>query len=121
MGPIKKKIEIGGAGCYLTERKFGKQFLGYLYTLDLKDAILGKNLNEDKTDTERNEEAYAELVQFLDATSLSLMKEASDNRREVLRILHDHYAGNGKLRIISLYTKLMSIEKGNKWKCDGLL
>ena len=55
------------------------KFLGYLHTLGLKDAILGKNLNGDETDTERNGEAYNELIQFLDDKSLSLiMREASD-------------------------------------------
>ena len=87
------------------------KFLGYLHTLSLKDAILGKNLNRDKTDTERNEEAN-ELIQFLDDKSLSLiMREASDNGREAPRIMCDHYAGKGKPRIISLYTELMSLRK----------
>ena len=75
------------------------KFLGYLPTLGVKDTILGKNLNEDKTDTERNEEAYNELIQFLDDKSLSLiMREASDNGREALRILRDHFAGKGKTK-----------------------
>ena len=79
------------------------KLLGYLHTLNLKDAILGKNLNGDETDTERNEEAYNELIQFLDDKSLSLiMREATDNGREAPRILRDHYAGKGKPRIISL-------------------
>ena len=39
------------------------------------------------------------------------MREASDNGREALRILRDHYAGNGKPRIISLPTKLSSLKK----------
>ena len=39
------------------------------------------------------------------------MREASDNRREALRILRDHYAGKGKPRIISLYTELTSLRK----------
>ena len=88
------------------------KFLGYLHTLDLKGAILGKNLCGDETDTERNEEAYNELIQFLDEKSLSLiMSEASENGRESLRILRDHYAGKGKPRIISLYTELTSLRK----------
>ena len=88
------------------------KFLGYFHMLGLKDAILGKNLNGDETDTERNEEAYNELIQFLDDKSLSLiMREASDNGREALRILGDHYAGKGKPRIISLYTELISLRK----------
>ena len=49
------------------------KFLGYLHTLTLKDAILGKNLSGDETDMERNEEAYNELIQFLDDKSLSLI------------------------------------------------
>ena len=81
------------------------KFLGYLHTLGLKDAILGKNLNGDETDTERNEEAYNKLIQFLDDKSLSLiMREASGNGREALKILRDYYASKGKPRIISLYT-----------------
>ena len=88
------------------------KFLRYLHTLGLKDAILGKNLNGDETDTERNEEAYNELIQFLDDKSLSLiMREASDNGIEPLRILRNHYAGKGKPRIISLYTQLTSLKK----------
>ena len=39
------------------------------------------------------------------------MREASDNGREALRILRDHYAGKGKPRIISLYTELTSLGK----------
>ena len=83
-----------------------------LHTLSLKDAILGKNLSGDETDTERNEEAYNELIQFLDDKSLSLiMREASDNGREALGILRDHYVGKGKPRIISLYTELTLLRK----------
>ena len=88
------------------------KFLGYLHTLGLKGTILGKNLNGNETDTERNEEAYNELIQFLDDRSLSLiMREASDNGREALRILRDHYAGKGKPRIISLYTQLTLLKR----------
>ena len=39
------------------------------------------------------------------------MREASNNRREALRILRDDYAGKGKPRIISLYTELTSLRK----------
>ena len=39
------------------------------------------------------------------------MRKTSDNGKEVLRILRDHYAGDGKPRIISLYTKLTSLKK----------
>ena len=80
--------------------------------MGLKYAILGKNLNGYETDTEGNEEAYNELIQFLDDKSLSLIRrEASDNGREALRILRDDNAGKGKPRIISLYTQLTSLKK----------
>ena len=39
------------------------------------------------------------------------MREASDNGREALRILRDHYAGKGKPIVISLYTELTSLRK----------
>ena len=80
--------------------------------LGLKDAILGNNFNGDETDTEKNEEAYNEPIQFLDDKSLSFItREASDNGREDLRILRDHYAGKGKPRIISLYTESKLLKK----------
>ena len=46
------------------------KFLGYLRTLGLKDIILGKNVNGDKTDKQMNEETYTEFIQFLDNKSL---------------------------------------------------
>ena len=62
------------------------KFLGHLRSLGLKDAILGANLTRE--DNERNEEAYAELVQFLeDKSLLSMIKEAADNGRKALNIL----------------------------------
>ena len=61
----------------------------------------------------KNEEAFAELIQFLDDRSLSLvMRDAADDRRAALCILRSHYAGTGKPRIISLYTELTSLSKG---------
>ena len=38
-------------------------------TSGLKDSVFGKNLNRDETDKERNDEAYAKLIQFLDNKS----------------------------------------------------
>ena len=58
------------------------------------------------------EEAFSELVQFLDSRSLHLiMREAKDNGREAMRILREHYAGRGKQRIVSLYKSLCSLRK----------
>lgn len=93
------------------------KFLGHLRLLKLKDTILngpaagadGDALAEDET---KNAEAYAELIQFLDDKSLSLvMREAADDGRGALKILRDYYAGKGKPRIVSLYTELTSLQK----------
>ena len=58
--------------------------------------------------------AFAELVQYLDEISLSLMlPDAKDNAREALRILRTHYAGSGKPRIITLYNQLTNFKKSH--------
>ena len=49
------------------------------------------------------------------------MREASDNGREPLRILRDHYAGKGKPRIISLYTQLTSLKTKNRMVLQTIL
>lgn len=86
------------------------KFLGHLRLLGLKAAIL--SVDEDEEDGEKNEEAYAELIQVLDDKSLSLiMREAADDGRKALKILREHYAGKGKPRVISLYTELTSLQK----------
>ena len=56
--------------------------------------------------------AFAELIQFLDDRSLSLvMRDAYDDGRKASNILKEQYAGKGKQRIISLYTELTSLSK----------
>jgi hypothetical protein len=66
----------------------------------LKKTTLSSAPLEEEGDKAKNEESYAELIQLLDDTSLSLV------------ILRDHYASQDKPRIIALYTKLTSLEKG---------
>ena len=95
------------------ERKYEQwevKFLGYMRLQKLKKIICapdGEEIDEDK-----NEEAFAELIQFLDDKSLSLvMREAHDDGRAALKILRAHYAGSGKPRVISLYTELTSLAK----------
>ena len=86
------------------------RFLGYLQTLKLKKIILP---SEEEPDEGKNEECYAELIQLLDDTSLSLvMRDAAGDGRKALKILQDHYASQGKPRIIALYTELTSLVKG---------
>ena len=104
---------------YLTEMKqntsFGKlDFSVILQTLKLKKTIMPEIMpSEEEADEEKNEECYAELIQLLDDTSLSLvMRDAAGDGRKALKILRDHYASQGKPRIIALYTELTSLEKG---------
>ena len=71
----------------------------------LKDTIVASS--DDEIDDDKNAEAFAELIQFLDHKSLSLvMRDAVDDRQKALQILREHYAGTGKGRVISLYTEL---------------
>lgn len=57
----------------------------------LKDTILNEpDYDEDEklSEDEKNAEAYAELIQFLDVKSLSMvMREAADEGRKALKIL----------------------------------
>ncbi|KAM9791032.1 uncharacterized protein LOC133165345 [Syngnathus typhle] len=92
------------------------KFLGHLRLQDLKDVILNEPTTEEEDelqqDAGKNEEAYAELIQFLDDKSLSLvMRDAADDGRGALQILRNYYQGKGKPRIISLYTELTSLQK----------
>jgi len=86
------------------------KFLGYMRLQKLKDTILPPKRAE--IDAAKNEKAFAELVQFLDDRSLSLiMQDAANDGKRALEILREHYAGKGKPRIISLYTELTSLVK----------
>ena len=78
--------------------------------LKLKTTILPL---EDLPDKAKNEECYAELIQFLDDKSLSLVtRDAANDGRKALKILREHYASQNKLRIIMLYPELMLLEMG---------
>ena len=92
--------------------------MGHLRLQGLKDIILTEPTTEEADelleDAEKNAEAYAELIQFLDDKSLSLvMRDAADDGREALQILRNYYQGRGKPRIISLYTELTSLQKSD--------
>ena len=74
------------------------RFLGYMAIKDLKKTILPST---SEADTGKNEKAYAELVLWLDETSLSIiMNDAKDRGRDALRLLRDQYRGSGKPRIL---------------------
>ena len=85
------------------------KFLAYLNLKKLKKVVL-----EDggQTTALKLEEAFSEMVQYLDSRSLHLvMRDARDNGREAMKILREHYAGRGKQRIVSLYKSLCTIKK----------
>jgi len=86
------------------------KFLRYMRLQKLKDTILPPEGAE--IDADKSEEAFAELIQFPDEKSLSLiMRDARDDGKKALEILRAHYAGSGKPRIIALYTELTSLVK----------
>lgn len=89
------------------------KLLGYLHLLGLKNTVLKEPESEEERAADgKNADAYAELIQFLDDRSLSLiMREAPDNGRKALKMLREYYAGKGKPRIINLYTMLTSLQK----------
>ena len=85
------------------------KFLGHLRMLKLKTTILP---SEDPPDEAKNEECYAELIQFLDKSLSLVTRDAADDGRKALRILREHYASQSRPRIIMLYTELTSLERG---------
>lgn len=98
------------------ERKYEQwevKFLGYMRLQKLRDTILTEDEeSEEEIDEDKNAEAYAELIQFLDDKSLSLvMRDAADDGRKALKILRSHYASPSTPRVISLYTELTSLVK----------
>lgn len=86
------------------------KFLGHLQLQKLKDIILngpakGAHADALAEDVAKNAEAYAELIQFLDDKSLSLvMREAADDGRGAL----GDFEG-----LLSLYTELTSLQNMN--------
>ncbi len=94
--------------------------MGHLRLQGLKEIITTESAGvETPEEAASNAEAYAELIQFLDDKSLSLvMREAADDGRAALKILRDYYAGKGKPRVISLYTELTSLQKSSSESVD---
>lgn len=90
------------------------RFLGHLHILKLKDTILnaftGGTIEERAKDRRKNADCYAELIRLIDDKSLSIIRpKATDDGREALKILREHYSGKSKARIINLYTSLTKL------------
>eukprot|EP00794_Sanderia_malayensis_P011658 gene11658-12859_t len=67
---------------------------------------------DDTITAEVNETAFAELIQFLDEHSLTLVvREAKDDARKAWKLLKNHYASGRKPRIITLYNELTTLQK----------
>jgi len=84
--------------------------LGYMKLKKLKNVF---TTTEEITE-EQKETAFAELIQFLDERSLTLvMREAQDDGRKAWKILKEHYASGSKPRIITLYNELTTLKKSH--------
>ena len=89
------------------------RFLGYMLLKNLDETADPASTTD--PDAAKNKQVYAELIQFLDKRSLSLiMRDAKDKGREAINLLREHLRGKGKQRIISLYTELTSLSKREK-------
>ena len=110
-GPSKFKLNFDGEADNYD--RWEVKFLGYMRIKELKETILPRGNGEENPEDfdSKNELAFAELIQFLDDRSLSLvMRDAVDDGRAALKILRQHYQGKGKPRVITLYTDLTSLK-----------
>ena len=114
-GPSNSRLIFDG-----DERKYELwevKFLGYLRLKKLVETILtplAPDASEEATaaDSVKNADAFAELIQYLDDRSLSLViRDAANDGRKAFGILREHYLSKGKPRVISLYTELTSLKK----------
>ena len=84
--------------------------------------VLDETISDADLDVDKNAEAFATLVQYLDDKSLSLvMRDAKDNGRKAMKILRDYYLGCSKPRIISLYSELTSLKMNSSENVIGYL
>ena len=83
------------------------KFLGLMRIRGLSQVFT----NPSSSDLDKKADAFAELIQCLDDTSLSLIiRDARDDGGKALNILRSHYLSKGKPRIITLYTELTSLK-----------
>ena len=111
-GPSRRLIFDGNDDKYeLWEVKF----LAHLRIQKLLKVVQSRESERSDNDAEENAEVFAELVQYLDDKSLSLIiRDAQDDGRKALKILREYYRGSSKPRVISLYTELTSLKMGSE-------
>ena len=74
-------------------------------------SILDAEEDDDEMDDEMNELVFAEMVQYLDDKSLSLIvRDAKDDGFKAMKILREYYLGTSEPRIISLYCELTTLK-----------
>ena len=73
------------------ERKYEQwefRFLGYMLMKQLKSTVLPSTNESEPVDVNKQELAFAEMIQFQDEKSLGLViRDANNNGREALKIL----------------------------------
>ena len=117
-GPMHGRSHLMFDGEESSFEQWEVKFLAHLSLRKLKKTILGQG----HVDPNKNEQAYSEMVQFLDSRSLSLiMRDAPDDGYKALQILREHYAGTSKPRIMSLYTALCTLLKGKDSVTDYVI
>ena len=108
-GPRKGLVFDGNEDRY---KLWKVKFLAFMRIQELYDIFVPSS-DEGELDAAKNANAFGELVQCLDDRSLSLIiLEARDDGRKALKVLREHYQGNGKLRVIALYPELTLLWKG---------
>ena len=112
-GPHSSKLPIIFNGDPESYELWEIKFVSHLRLRKLHDVLA-----QDSPDAEKNANVFAELVQCLDDRSLTLIfRDAKDDGKKSLEILRQHYLGQSKPRIISLYTELTSISKSPDESC----
>ena len=98
------------------------KFLAHMRLQKLHKAITSSEAPTDEADIEKNAEAFAELVQYLDDRSLSLIiRDAQNDGRKALNILRQHYIGKGKPRVIALYQEITSMKRQDECLTDYVI
>lgn len=93
------------------------KFLGHMRLQKLHNVIEKPDgeTPDNAPSTEKLSECFAELVQYLDDRSLSLViRDAKNDGRKALTILREHYLGGSKPRVIALYTELTSMRMNDE-------
>ena len=111
MGPEQQNFFFGA-----DESKYESQevkLLGYLRIQYLHQIVLSPTDQSDDIDAlEKNATVFAELIQYLDDKSLSLViTDTQDNGRKALTILRKHYWSKRKPKVTALYTELTSLRR----------